>query len=204
MKKSERNLMLVTGACMLLALAVSFMPSSDETSAEDGGLFNFGGASSGELEDAKAQYQKYVQALTDKDELTARYQTIAQAQGEAEGGTGSQVKDPGAVFQNQLDQLLRDRLQVASPQIGRPDPSPIPNVDDYYYINIKVTTQGSYADMINLMKNMQQMGLLIQEFQMRPQRGSEGPEAIELNVTVARLVKHDENSKKLLSKRRYK
>jgi hypothetical protein len=189
MKKRERNMIIITLAVVALVLALNFLLGDKlETSEES--------VSSGNLDSARETYNQYKQALKDSAKTKAAYQAIAFSQPERIPG-----QDPGETFQNQLSRLLIEQLRVPNPQVGTPKATEIKNVEDYYFINIDVHISGTHPELMQLLVNMQRLGLLIQSFTLKQQNKMQW-EAIDMDITVARLVKHDADSKKRLSWKR--
>lgn len=189
MKKRERNMIIITLAVVALALAFNFLLADKlETSEES--------ISSGNLDSTRETYHQYKQTLKDSATIKTQYQAIAFGQPEHVSG-----QDPGETFQNQLSRLLTEQLKVPNPQVGTPKYTEIKNVEDYYFINIDVRISGSHAELMQLLVNMQRLGLLIQNFSLKQQNRMQW-EVIDLEITVARLVKHDADSKKRLSWKR--
>jgi hypothetical protein len=56
--------------------------------------------------------------------------------------------------------------------------------------------RGTPQEMIRILRELVRRGLIIKNFSLILTGGERGPLTAELNFTVARLVKHDEDSRK--------
>ncbi len=108
-------------------------------------------------------------------------------------------RTPEATFSDEVTRLLKER-GWPTPTVKPARPSPIPDVDDYYYIDLEVSVAGRLAEIINLMIEFKNTGLLIKAFDV--DKRSMDRDEVMLNVTVARLAKMDEEKRKKLSSQR--
>jgi len=188
--KPREKILLAATVLVCLVVLYAFFPAD---------LFEGATAASGDsasLSAAQKTFQDNFTALQDPDQIRAKYQAIAFNLPEQEAG-----KDPGGTFQNQLFKLLVDRLGVKNPRVSSPTLSRIPSVDDYYFVDIEVQTSGTHAELMKLMQDMESLGLLIKSFKFQQGSGyGIQRDQINLTVKVARLVKHDAASHKLMDR----
>jgi hypothetical protein len=188
MKKSERNLTIITVTIVVLALLYNFV-LADLFTGGDGGAET---SATVDLADEQTRFERYASTLRDGPAIRQRYQAIASL----ESGEGD-ARTPAESFGNELYTLLTRRLNIASPRIEPPNYSVIEDVDDYYFVEIEVGVGGTYDQLVQLLLDMEQLGLLIKTFRFEMAgRGANGE--VSLNVTVARLVKHDDYSRRRL------
>ena len=185
MAPRERNLAIATIAIVVLALGYHFVLGP---MLEGGGLGLGGGTTRGEFKGALATLEEGETILND-------YRAIAFGVKAGQDG-----RRPAESFSNELYNLLTQRLGIRSPRIEPPDYSIIEDVDEYYFVEIEVVVRGTYAEMTRLLRELEGLGLLIKHFRFES-GGRRRREEMTLNVTVARLVKHDRLSRQRLAKR---
>lgn len=191
MKGRERGLLILTVTVICVALIYHFFLAK----ALEGSFSIAGGA----LENSRETFRRCVKTIRESGDTRQRYKEIAYSLPEQNPG-----QDPAETFQNQLYRLLSEQLGARNLNFGNYKYEEIKNVNDYYFVNIEVRISGTYYELIRLLKAMELQGLLIQSFQLKLE-GRMQADTINLQVTVARLVKHDDASRqrsKRLGRRR--
>jgi hypothetical protein len=187
MNQREKTILIATIVVMVGSLAFTFLPSgSNETDTPTVTQ------SAGDVAAARRTFMKNIATLQDGAKINDKYKSI-------DAAVAEQVKfgRPEQVLANNLYDLLTQRLQVPNPRIGTGQLVEIPSVNDYCFIDISVDISGNYRDIINLLSEMDRIGLLIKTFKI-VQRNRNQADTVDLNLTVSRLVKVDEKIRKRL------
>lgn len=197
--KSKREKILLIATLVGAVVAVYFLffsDSPDSGKSSGGGPVESGvSVSSSDVANAREEFSKNIETLKKGQTTRQEYRAIAFSLPEK-----TSDKDAELTFQDQLSRLLSERLG-RPPRVGIPKSSEIKNVSDYYFIDCEIETSGSYAEMVKLLQDMEQLGLLIKKFNLE-QEGSGGQQmaggsaSIKLTATVSRLVKMDDKMRK--------
>lgn len=179
MQKREKILLFATVLVVVLGLALRFSP--DEWSL--GGMM-----AAGDLGDTRETFRRYARTLEESEQIRRDYQEIDVNIPERVGG-----KSPGNTFMDELNNLLTRQFGVPNPEINPYKIVDIDDVEDYYFVEVQIALSGSPDQMIRLLERLEENRLLIREFSLISEGRRTGDRAT-LNVTVARLVKHDEES----------
>lgn len=189
MNRREKILAVATGVVVTLLLAYQFGLGPYLESREGAGL-----SLGGDVAEARETLVDYTRTLQNWEKIERDYQQIAMASHQ-----GEQNLSAAEQFNRDLFTLLTSRLNVVNPNISAAGFEPIPNVDDYYFVVIAVSNlSGSPDQMINLLREMENLGLIIKGYTLDRANARGGEDLVTLNFEVARLVKHDEQSRRLL------
>lgn len=186
MKRREVILLIITVIIIGGGLYLFFEPEPSETGPT-------AALSTADLGAVRNEFAENLKFLRKGKEINGRYNQLSVSLED----THSVGMDPGHAAENQLSKVLRERLGIATPNIQNSTPESIKNVDEYYFINIPFEVSGTEADMKRLLREMEAMGFLIQVFKMNGSAHGQ-TDNVTMNVTVSRLVKHDEESKRRL------
>lgn len=186
MNQRERIILIITVVVVALTLGFNFMGDS---------LPSFGGGAGGDLEREQRRFRDNVKLLQQGDEIRSNYKAIEVGLKE-----GSANQRPERAFTDELYKLLTERLGAPNPRIETASFTAIPNVDDYCYVDVPLQIQGTYEQIMQLLREMDQIGLLIKQLKIG-QRNRNQNEVVDLNLTVARLVKTDRRIQSILTRR---
>lgn len=189
MQRREKLMVIITAVVVGTLLFYQFVLADWLESGESSG-------STSELAQAREDLLEYKSILEDQGKIESKYNRLAMAS-EAAKGTS-----PEDIFNKDLYNLLTDKFHVATPRMEPARQEVIPNVDDYYFITIKVNEiSGPPRQMLELLRNLEAMGLIITSFRLERMSERES-NLVRMDFEVARLVKHDEKSRKRMSYRR--
>ncbi len=183
MNKRERTLLIVTVVVLVIGGVLYFMPENLLQTLRGGG---------GDLASAQKTFQNHLKTLKQGREIRAKYKRIEVGQSKPKPG-----QTPSEQFSNELYQLLTERFRIAGPNIEKARRETIEDVDDYYFVEIPIQVNGTRRDMVQLLINLEDIGVLIKTYELGKVSGRRGGNQVSLDVEVARLVKHDEESREL-------
>ncbi len=133
------------------------------------------------LATVKETYEENVSRLKKGAAIRSEYAELVGNQGQ----TSPDVqKDPQKEFSEFISDLCR-RLGFTYPRIEPPKTEPIQGVDDYSFITLTVSTQGTRESVANMMKGFDKEAVLIRDLTLRTFLDS--PQ-MDVSITVARLV----------------
>ena len=188
MNKRERNLVIITLLVVGILLSYQFY-FADKLETGDTA------AAVGNLDEARSTFTDFAGTFAKGRQIRREYARIDIGIPERTG-----TKQPTATFSDELYKMLTTQFSVDAPRMGTPKRVAIKDVDDYYFIEIDVTITDTLDNLIKLLRELDGGGLLIKSFTL--DKRSRGQDLAQLDMTVARLVKHDEESRKILSRRR--
>lgn len=188
MNQREKIILIVTLTVVCGALAFNFLGDSlpGFGAGDEGGI--------GDVANERRRFKNNLETLRRSDDINDQYKAIEVGLKEGEPGTW-----PERAFSNELFDLLTERLKVQNPRIEPASFSAIPNIDDYCYVDIPLQIQGDFNEIMRLLRDMEQLGLLIKSFRIN-QRNRNQNDIVDLNLTVARLVKTDKRLKRLIAR----
>lgn len=190
-RQREKTLMIVTAVIVVLGLGFSFMPEDLEFSLP---MFGARIETAGSLGEARKTFRTYRGWIQRGERIEADFRRIRFASPPESPG-----RRPQDEFARELYDLLTRTLNVPTPDIGTAAFTRIPDVDEYYFVELEVSVEGSYDQLTDLLTQIDRRGLLIREFIMQQsRRGTD--DRLSLDFVVARLVKHDEDSRRYLKK----
>ncbi len=184
MNPRERMLLIITVVVVGGLMAFHFLSGTiEEQLASTGG--------SGELTEARDELQSYIDTLRDSARIKHQYEQLPMA---AEG-TGDATAEE--IFNLDLVNLLNNKFNIPSPRLTAPKADLVPNVEDYYFISITVSAlSGTPEQMIDLLREIERMGLIITSFKLDRGAQLRHADEVSLEFDVARLVRHDEQSRR--------
>ena len=188
MKRREQFLAIITVVALIGAVAYRMMPTGGGLSA----------LTSGDLDSSRTTFQEFHRLLEDGPEIRERFERVAARFPERHPN-----RTPRATFTDELTALLKEK-GWPNPTLSPAREIEIDDVDDFYYIDLDVQVAGPFAKMINLLITFQQTGLLIKSFDFQIQRIDldRDRDMVQMDVTVSRLAKWDEDEKPSNSRRR--
>jgi hypothetical protein len=189
---NTRERLLIVATIVAAAIGLFFHSYYDDLVA------SLGSSEAGSLTAEQSRFRRYSGVVGERPRIEADYR-------KATLRNISEVRPnerPGNTFMNDLSRLLSDELGQPNPRIEPYQMSMIPEVEDYYFVDVDVTVNGEIGDLIRLLVQMEGTGLLIKEFTME-QRGTARRANGSLRVKVSRLVQHDDVSRRLLQRGRY-
>lgn len=185
MNQRERVILIITVVVAGLTVGLQFL--GDSAPSGESAV-----AASGDLELEQRRFRDNIELLNQGDKIRSQYKAIEVGLKE---GAGNQR--PETAFSNELFNLLTERLGAQNPRIETASFTAIPKVDDYCYVDIPLQIQGSYDQVMQLLREMDQLGLLIKTLKLG-QRNRNQNDIVDLNLTVARLVKTDDRIQRIL------
>jgi acetolactate synthase regulatory subunit len=185
MKKSEIILLVATVIVMGGGLYLTLTPEETAESAVTA-------VSAGDLQAAREKFHKNLKLMKDGAGINEEFKRFAVSMEDTKT-----AGDPGMAATTQLFNVLHDQLGIQQPVISISREELIQNVEEYYFINIKIQVGGTEAEMKKLLRNMEQLGFLIKSFKMSL-RSHGQDDQVDMDVTVSRLIKHDDYSRKKL------
>jgi hypothetical protein len=183
MKSSEKTLVIATVAVVALGLYIKL-------SSGGSGLFSASSGSEGNLAAEQERFRQYAGFVRDGDQIREAYNRVTLRNIPERRGN----KRPGDTFVDELARILTDEFHQVSPRVDPYVPSKIPKVEDYYFVDVDVAMDGQVGEMIRLLLQMEQRGLLIKEFTLDRRTDFRAS----LKVKVARLVQHDAFSRRMM------
>jgi hypothetical protein len=187
MNRRERNLIIVT--VVVAAIALGFMVYDNMTAS-------LATADVGSLSAEQTAFRRNSRIVANFKKIRQDYNSVALRNLPP---TRSNMR-PVNIFQNELEHILTVEFGFPSPRVETSRMSPIPQVEDYYFVDVDVRIPGEVADLVRLLEQMERRGLLIKEFTLE-QRGYGRRQSAELKVRVSRLFQHDEISRKEMTRR---
>jgi hypothetical protein len=181
MKKSEKLLISATVAIVALGLYVKL-------SSGDSGAFSASSGGEGGLATQQERFRQYAGFIRDGKKIREAYERVTLRNIPERRGN----RRPGDIFTDELARILTDEFHQVSPRIDPFQLSKIPKVEDYYFVDADVAMDGPVGEMIRLLLQMEQRGLLIKEFTLDRRTDRRAS----LKVKVSRLVQHDAISRK--------
>lgn len=186
MQRREKMMVIVTAVIVGALLLYQFVLADW---LESGGSL----AATGELAQVRQDMLDYKKILEDRAAINSEYASLAMASEAAKGTT------PEDIFNKDLYNLLTEKFHLATPRMEPARQEVIPNVDDYYFITIRVNElSGPPRQMLELLRNLEAMGLIITSFKIE-RVGERDAGLVRMDFEVARLVKHTEQSRKRMS-----
>ena len=189
MNKRERILLITTVIIVGVGGILYFLPEDLLKSLR-------GGNGGGDLNTVRQTFTNYGTILKRAPKIRDEYQEIAFGQSSnPEAG-----QTPSEEFSNELYNLLTERFGIAGPDIDKARLSSIEDVPEYYFVEIPLHVKGELPDMIRLLINMEGIGVLIKSFDLAQAPSRQEEIQVNLDVEVARLIKHDEQSRELFKR----
>jgi hypothetical protein len=177
MNKREKILGIMTGVVICLGLGFRFAPEASFSLPSS--------ISGGELMVAQEAFDQYVQTMEDQSDIRQRYGEIGLGVLDAPSG-----QSPSDLFSNELNDMIIREMKIAAPKLEPADYRDIENVNEYQFVEIEATVEGTLPELMKLMRIMDQRGLLIESFTLDKVGGGRRQTAkIKMDITVARLVK---------------
>lgn len=133
------------------------------------------------------EFHENIDALKDIFDVYARYRGVTE---ERKDESGRRIRADLA-FQGRVAELCR-RNGFPQPQIST-DVQEIEKVDDYELINTAIRLEGSWTDIVKLVKVFEREGLIFREMELKSTRDREGMTA---RITVASIAERIRRSRK--------
>ncbi|HOE97416.1 MAG TPA: hypothetical protein PLS90_01025 [Candidatus Sumerlaeota bacterium] len=188
MNRRERILLIVTVLIVAPLLIYHFFLAD--------WLEGMAGQAGGDLSVERARFASNIATLADRRQIETAYSRIDFSQSQPLPGQNATEH-----FLNELYGLLTEEFQIMNPRIEKARPQAIPDVPEYYFVELEVTVEGSPEEMLRLLVNMENRGVLIKSLTIDTRSGGgfgRDDELVNLTVEVARLVKHTEESMKMM------
>lgn len=184
MKQREKIVLILTIVVVVGAILYQFVLSGsgeEETESAE---------ATTELSAAVQELHDNYEIVKDKKNIDRKFQELVLMQ-EKSGGDS-----PEDIFSRDLYNMLTgDKFGVISPQMDPARLDVIPKVPDYYMIKINVEKlSGSPRQMLSLLQELENMGLIITHFDIKRQDDRDASQ-VSLEFEVARLVKHTKESR---------
>lgn len=173
----EKKLMIGVLCAAAIYLAVSFH-DSEAISGSWLTVFQPGGS---EFQELLEENERYQEILRRRKQIDAAFKEIEAPYQVAPGLT------PEKSFMEKISALCRKHQ--LRPQIDVPQIDDLRDVDEYGLILVEVTSSGLFPNFVNLMKELNSQGFLIQNLDART--ATDNPTII-MNFTVARPAKLSE------------
>ena len=186
MKKSERLLLIATVLVCALAAWLLYSPSEPASTEVVG---------TGSLAAGRKTFRDNAAMLREGAAIRLEFDKIG---GRTKGAPG---QGPREIFSDEFYSLLRQR-GFQTPNVETPQYKTIQGIDDYCTVDIKATVASALVRLIDLLQEMQNRGMLIKSFVL-DRRNARNPQEITLTVTVARVIKQDDESRNRLKGNRY-
>jgi hypothetical protein len=187
MKKSERYLLIATVlVCAIAAWLLYGGGGESETTAVVG---------SGNLAAVRKTFKDNAEMLREGAKIRRDFDKIG---GRSKGAPGQGQRE---MFSDEFYSLLRQK-GFPTPNVESPQYKKIQDIDDYCTIDIKANVSSFLARLVDLLQEMQNRGMLIKSFVL-DRRSSRNPNEVTLTVTVARVIKQDDESRARLKGGRY-
>ncbi len=182
MSQRERIILIVTIVVLVLGVGFRIMPEN---------ILSFGG---GQVSGAREVFEENLK-------LIQRGPAIREAYRRVNTQLPEQLPDttPEATFSNEVARRLQQK-GWERPLVKPAKPTEIKEVEDYYYIDLDISLEGTLEKALDVLKDFQKMGLLIKAFQIE-KRNMDADE-VALTVTVSRLAKMDEEELRRLKRRK--
>jgi hypothetical protein len=182
MKKSERNLLIVTLVVAAISGAILLRPEATSDAAA---------AAAGDLETVRRRFHDYATTLEDEARIRSEFNRI--------GGqwSGDSSRGPRELFTVELSTLLQQR-GFQMPPIQPPRFSKIENVEDYCTVDVELNIVHAQPWLIQLLREMERRGMLIKEFNLS-RVNARDPSQIALRVKVARVIKQTPETRRILN-----
>jgi hypothetical protein len=187
MSGRERLLAIATAVAVVFGLFFYFYYEKVVTA--------FTSTEQGSLLTEEERFQRYAAVVNKRDKIHNEYENLT-LRNVPETRANQR---PGDTFMNELARVLTEELGQPNPRIEPYQMSPIPKVEDYYFVDVDVSIGSGVDDLIRLLEQMERRGLLIKEFtlELRGMGGGRRGNG-SLKVKVSRLVQHDEISRRQL------
>lgn len=186
----ERFLAIITAVAALVGLVVSFMP-------EDFDPASLSMISGGELARERDRFREAAEVLKRGRQIREEYARFGimaiDTDGQAEALT------PATLFSNKLTRMLTQQFNIPMPDLSTPIYREIENVPDYAFVELDLSLDApALPELVRLLRQLEANGLLIQEFRLDKQGGPTSRRSIDMNVTVAALVKRTDQIESML------
>lgn len=185
MNSRERFLLIGVISAVVIAGAVFLLPEDFSITSPFSG---------GDLDSARRTFRDDFDWIKKGPAIRRDYQRV-EAQFPERVGT----RTPESTFSDELAKMLTEK-GVLNPAIKAPEQAFIEGVEDYYYIDLEVRLFGELPQMIDILTQFHQKGLLIKSLELR--KSNPDVPKVQLDVRVSRLAKLDETQKKKQKKTR--
>lgn len=187
MSRRELILAIATVAVLGIGLVLRFAPEGDTvepvaTQLETAGTFE--GAS------PRRQLESSIAIIEQGPEIREAYRRVEAQFPERVGN-----RTPEATFSDELTRMMKEQ-GWERPKIRPPQTTEIPEVDDYYYIDLEVQVTGELQEALNLLSAFQNKGLLIKAFDITNTNPDQ--QVVSMDVTVSRLARIDDAGRRRL------
>lgn len=182
---NRREKILIIGVVVVIALfvAAKFLPEDILSSGAFGG---------GELDQARKSFKDGREWLLKGPDIHRDYAKVDAQFPEREG-----AQNPESTFSNQMSAMLTEKGWPPT-TLSPPKRVAIAGIDDYQYMDIEFKISGEAQRILDLLADLQKLGLLIKEFKVTQPRPDDA--FVTLDVTVSRLTKLTEDEKKKFEK----
>lgn len=179
MSRRELILAIATVSVLALGLIIRFTP-----------VLSFGRGPGGAAGTEAAQFEQNMEWIERGPLIREAYREVEAQFPETIGN-----RTPEATFSDELTRMMKEQ-GWQHPRIRPPRTSEIPDVEDYYFIDLEVEVTGELQAALRLLSAFQNTGLLIKSFNLT--KPNPDANVVNMDVTVSRLARADQNGARRL------